>query len=269
VRLSRGSGRIEITATIDNTVKDHRLRAVFPLGAAVESALADTTFGAIDRPVAIPSFWPFPSRDRPHRGFVDLRSEGRGLAVLSRGLYEHDVRPDGQLELTLLRCVGHLFIDFDTLEPRDPAPEGQCPGEHRFDYAIVPHDAQRPVESLAEEAAAFNAPLRVTQTDHHTGELPPRHSFLHLEPAALQLSAVKRAEDRETLILRCFNTTDQPVNGTLRVAGAWHSAYHVNLDEQRGDVIAIRADGTIAIDARPWEIVTLELDSDQERAPVA
>jgi alpha-mannosidase len=241
-------------------VADHRLRAVFPLGAAVESALADTTFGAIDRPVEIPSFWPFPSRDRPHRSFVDLRSAGRGLAVLSRGLYEHDVRPDGQLELTLLRCVGHLFFDFATLEPRDPVVEGQCPGVHRFDYAIMLHAGDLPVESLAESAAAFNTPLRVTQTDHHAGDLPAQHSFLRLDPPALQLSAVKRAEDRDTLIVRCFNTTDRPVSGTLRVTGEWRAAYRVNLDEQRESSMSLDRDGTIAIEAGPWQIVTLELE---------
>jgi alpha-mannosidase len=259
VRLLRGSDRVEITTEIDNTVRDHRLRAIFPLHAPIVSALADTSFGVIDRAVEIPSAWPFSSRDRPHRSFVDVRAPQRGLTVLSRGLYEHDVRPDGQLELTLLRCVGQMFIDFSTLEPRDPVVEGQCPGAYRFEYAILPHDGARSVAELVEAAAAFNAPFRVWQTDHHTGTAPSTDSFLQLEPVGLQLSAVKRAEDRDSVIVRCFNTTDQPVVGTLQVPGAWRAAYRTNLDEQRLESLAVSR-GTLTLQVEPWQIVTVELE---------
>lgn len=263
VRLLRGSDRVEITTEIDNTVKDHRLRAIFPLHAPVTSALADTTFGAIDRAVEIPSFWPFSSRDRPHRSFVDLRAPQRGLTVLSRGLYEHDVRPDGQLELTLLRCVGQMFVDFSTLEPRDFVVEGQCPGAYRFEYAIQIHDGEKPTAAIAEAAAAFSAPLRVVQTEHHAGSQPTTRSFLQLEPGALQLSAVKRAEDRESVIVRCFNTTDQTVMGTLQVPGNWRAAYRTNLDEDRLQSIAVSDDGTLTLHAEPWQIVTVELEPER------
>ncbi|HEX6290085.1 MAG TPA: glycoside hydrolase family 38 C-terminal domain-containing protein [Herpetosiphonaceae bacterium] len=263
VRLLRGSDRVEITTEIDNTVRDHRLRAIFPLHAPVSAALADTAFGVIDRAVEIPSFWPFASRDRPHRSFVDVRAPQRGLTVLSRGLYEHDVRPDGQLELTLLRCVGQMFVDFSTLEPRDPVVEGQCPGAYRFEYAIMPHDGERSLAEIAEAAAAFSAPMRAWQTNHHAGSQPSAHSFLRLEPAGIQLSAVKRAEDRDSIIVRCFNTTDQPILGTLHVPGAWRAAYRTDLDEQRLDSIAVSNEGTLTLHAEPWQIVTVELEPDR------
>jgi alpha-mannosidase len=260
VRLLRGSDRVEITTEIENTAKDHRLRAVFPLHAPVRSALADTTFGVVDRAVDIPSAWPFSSRDRPHRSFVDVGAPQRGLTVLSRGLYEHDIRPDGQVELTLLRCVGQMFIDFSTLEPRDFVEGGQCPGAYRFEYAVQIHDGRKPLAEVAEAAAAFNAPLRISQTDHHAGELPTTHSFLQLEPRALQLSAVKRAEDRDTIIVRCFNTSDQTVVGSLQVPGEWGAAYRTNLDEQREESISVSNDGTLTLHVRPWQIVTVELE---------
>jgi alpha-mannosidase len=260
VRLLRGAERVEITTELDNTAQDHRLRAVFPLGAAIDTARADTTFGMIDRALEIPSFWPFSSRDRPQRSLVDVRAADRGLTVLSQGLYEHDARPDGQIELTLLRCVGHIFIDFSTLAPRDPVVEGQCPGRYRFEYAIQPHAGAQPDDALAEAAAAFNAPLRAWQTDHHQGPLPAIHSFLALEPAALQLSAVKWAEDRDSLIVRCYNTTAAPVRGSLHVPGDWRAAYAVNLDEERGDPLDLERDGALTLEAGPWQIVTIELE---------
>lgn len=260
VRLVRGSTRVEITTELENTTADHRLRAVFPLGAAIDSARADTTFGVIDRALRIPSFWPFSSRDRPHRSFVDVRAADRGLTVLSQGLYEHDARPDGQLELTLLRCVGHMFIDFSTLAPRDPVVEGQCPGRYRFEYALQPHAGDQSDDELAEAAAAFNAPLRAWQTDHHPGALPGRYSFLDLQPTALQLSAVKWAEDRDSLIVRCYNTTARQVHGTLRVPGTWRAAYTVDLDERRDATLDLDRNGGLALDVAPWQVVTVELE---------
>lgn len=260
IRLLRGSDRVEISTELENTVNDHRLRAVFPLDAPIDSARADTTFGIVDRALEIPSFWPFTSRDRPQRSLLDVRSADRGLTVLTQGLYEHDARPDGQLELTLLRCVGHIFIDFSTLAPRDPVAEGQCHGRYRFEYALQPHGGSQPDEALAEAAARFNAPLRAQQTEHHPGSLGAAHSFLHLQPSALQISAVKWAEDRDSLIVRCYNTTDTPVRGVLRVPGDWRAVHLVNLDEERTDQLDLDRAGSVTLEVAPWQIVTVELE---------
>lgn len=259
VRLLRGARRVEISTELDNSVADHRIRAVFPLDAPVVAALADTQFGAVERPLELPSYWPFASRDRPHRSWVDVRADGRGLTLLSHGLYEHDIHPDGQLELTLLRAVGHMFVDYHSFAPLDPVQGGQCPGLYRWEYALAPHDGARPVEQVAELAAAFAAPLQVVQAEHHAGTLPPAYSFLELNNPALQLSAVKRAEDRPTIVVRCFNTTGEQARGTLRVAGEWSAAHLVDLDEQRISQLPIGAAGALEIEAGPFGIVTVEL----------
>jgi len=259
VRLLRGARRVEIGTELDNTVEDHRIRAVFPLDAPVTSALADTQFGVVDRPVELPSYWPFNSRDRPHRSWVDVRAGSRGLTLLSRGLYEHDIRPDGQLELTLLRAVGHMFVDFHTFAPLDPVRGGQCLRSYRLEYAIAPHDGTRAVEDIAELAAAYQAPLRVVQAEHHDGSLPRRYSFLSIDNPALQLSAVKQAEDRPGVVVRCFNTTGTQARGSLQIAGALSEAFLTDLDEQRSAPLPLGAGGTVEIAAGPFGIVTVEL----------
>lgn len=257
IRLTAGSERVEITTELDNPVKDHRLRAVFPLGAPVERLLADTNFGIVERPTFIPSWAPFASRDRPHRSLVDGRAAGRGLALLSRGLYEHDLRAGDQLELTLLRGVGYMFVNLDTTAPIDAVVEGQCPGHHSFEYALLPHDGSAPLADLAEAAAHFNAPLRVVQADAADG-VADGHSFLSIEPAALQLTAVKYAEERDSVIVRLYNTTDQPAAGRVRMAAGCREIYRTNLDEQRLAPLTLEPDGGLALAVKPWEIVTLE-----------
>jgi alpha-mannosidase len=259
LRLWKEARRLEVQTRLHNTVKDHRLRAVFPLGADIRSVRADTAFGVIDRPLEIPAHWGFASRDRPHRSFFEARDKGRGLAVLSRGLYEHDARPDGQLELTLLRSVGHMFVDFHSYAPLDPVEGGQCPGEHTFDYALLAHDGDLPLEQLVEEAAAFNAPLRVYQTDLHAGTLPHSMSFLSLTPTALQLSAVKPAADRDSVIVRLYNATAEPVSGRLELAGTWAHAFETNLDETRLRELHLTG-SSLSLALAPWQILTVELE---------
>jgi len=259
VRLTHGSPLVEITTTVENTARDHRLRVVFPLGAPVASALADTSFGALERPVEKPAWWPYESRDRPQRSFVNLRAPGRGLALLTRGLYEHDVRPNGELELTLLRCVGYMFCDPATLHAWDAVEGGQCMGERSFHYALLPHDGTLSVADLTEAASRFQAPLRGWQVAQQAGAHGAEHSFLRLEPACLQLSALKWAEDRESLIVRCYNASDTTVCGELHLPGPWQAAYRVNLDEQREAELPRGENGILAVEARPWEVVTVEL----------
>src|SRR5204863_1840981 len=58
VELDAGSPRVSCTATVDNAARDHRLRVLFPTGAArVEEARADTAFGTVRRPArrAVPA----------------------------------------------------------------------------------------------------------------------------------------------------------------------------------------------------------------------
>ncbi len=261
IRLAAGSDRVEITTDLDNTVKDHRLRAVFPVGATVERILADTSFGIVERPVVIPSWAPFDSRDRPHRSLVDGRGPARGLALLSRGLYEHDLRQGDQLELTLLRGVGYMFVNLETAAPIDAVVEGQCPGHHSFEYAFLPHDGHAFLADLAEAAASFNAPLRVVQAvaGLTVADTPAGgRSFLSVQPAALQLSAVKFAEDRDSVIVRLYNITDGPVMGQVYLPTGWREAYQTNLDECRLTPLVPAADGVLTLTVEPWEIVTLE-----------
>ena len=70
---------------------------------------------------------------------------------------------------------------------------------------------------------------------------------------------VEARPDREGIVVRCFNTTDQPITGTLRLAGGFGMADRVDLDEERQAEQAVAADGTVEITAGPWQIVTVEL----------
>ena len=64
------------------------------------------------------------------------------------------------------------------------------------------------------------------------GDLPGELSFLSLSPDALVLSAVKRSEDGEALIVRCYNPTAEAFTAALDTCWPVERADLVSLDEE-------------------------------------
>jgi alpha-mannosidase len=94
-------------------------------------------------------------------------------------------------------------------------------------------------------------------THHHRFRL--RTLELDFSLAEIGFRAVKRAEDDpNTLIVRFFNITDEPVtNARVTVRGAT-SARLVNLNEEPQEELSLDAEGAIVLSLiRPKQIVTL------------
>src|SRR6266702_1729985 len=181
VSLFPGVRRIDIHASVENAVKDHRLRVIFPVPYNVKSASAEGTFEVRSRPVTslrpadVAEWIEAPVNTFPQKRFVDVSNGTLGLGVLNRGLPEYEVVRDGPtvapgqvaVALTLLRCVewlsrGDLPNRHGHAGPMEHTPEGQCPGHQEFDYAIVPHSGDWRAEEarILREAQAFNVPVR-------------------------------------------------------------------------------------------------------------
>jgi alpha-mannosidase len=203
-------------------------------------------------------------------------SDGRlGLAVLNRGLPEYEVLPwpvnNGvAIAVTLLRCMEWLSrADLDTRHghagPMEFTPEAQGLGHHVFEYAVVPHPGTwRDEDALPlREAQAFEAPLRARLTSAHPGKLPGTWSFATVEPGSVVLSAVKRAEDEDALVVRLYNPTGRAVETTLRLLFPFREVLVANLNEARlADDRAAHpqvrdGDQSVRLSLRGGEIVTL------------
>ena len=87
ITLRQGSDRIEVRTTVNNTVRDHRLRVLLPTGAHAESYLADGAFDVVERPIALPGD-NHRSRElavetRPQQTWTAVADRRRGLAVVA------------------------------------------------------------------------------------------------------------------------------------------------------------------------------------------
>jgi alpha-mannosidase/mannosylglycerate hydrolase len=178
VTLRAGSDRIEVRTGIDNTIKDHRLRVLFPTGAdAATRYLADGAFDVVERPIALPAnnhlareiavettpqqTWTAVVNPAaaPTGGSATPVSAPRGLAIISAGLMESAVRdqPGRPLALTLLRATRRTVLT-------DGQPAGQLPGRHVFHYWIVPQATATPDRrALCEAGQQLAAGFRAAQ----------------------------------------------------------------------------------------------------------
>jgi len=230
VRLIAGVRRVEFRTTIDNQTKDHRLRAVFPVGPAAETPAtvrAEGQFAVVHRPLAPPrpkTEWVEPPDPTQHTlGAVAMGP----MALLTKGLPEYEARP-GELCLTLLRCVGVISQPTGALTtrplgagPPTPTPDGQCLGRHRLEYALLPGADELDDAELVRAAHDYRYGFLVTSQAANID--PP----IAIEGDAV-FSCLKGAEDGDGLILRCFNPKAAPAS--VELAGAFTFS-RVRLDE--------------------------------------
>lgn len=273
VSLMPGVRRIEFATTVDNRAEDHRLRVHFPTPIRCDRSWAESHFDVVERPVALPQAregWAEqPVSTQPQLTFVDVCDGRRGVLLANRGLPEVEVLPAKADEagvtiaLTLLRCVG--WLSRGDLANRDghagpdlPTPEAQCPGQHLFHYALVPHKGN--YLTALPEAHAFTAPLRAVHTLAHKGPLPTSASLLDVRPAAVVVTAVKPPEAGRGVIVRLCNLASVEVEARLKL---WHrvqKAWLVPLSEAGPGQSLVLDGDLIRLPIRAKQIATLRLE---------
>jgi mannosylglycerate hydrolase len=86
-------------------------------------------------------------------------------------------------------------------------------------------------------------------------------TFLAVEPAELMLSALKKAEQTEALIVRVYNPTANAVVARLRLDRCVREVRRVNLAERELDSSAIMPDhqGVATLEVGGYQICSLKL----------
>jgi alpha-mannosidase len=265
VTLTAGSKRVDVETEIINRVKDHRFRLFFTTMIATDCSDAGAPFDVVRRPILLPEEWQDASTSRPMQGFVDLveGKDGRGFALLTRGLSEYEVYDDRErtLALTLLRCVGYLSGSGDT-PTTIPTPDAQCIGSYRFSYAIFPHRGDWYQAGIHREAAGYTAPLKAFAGDgqyQRKGSLPKNFSLLRIAPDDLIVTALKIAEHDEAVGVRFFNIGADPVIGMIDFFRRPRSIYYTNLHEEHQIELYLGVDGTLTMPVPAKKIVTLKI----------
>lgn len=272
LEIDQGSPVVSGRVRLENTALDHRVRLLFPTGASsVAESRADSAFGVVSRPAQrLAPASPLPEEPVnafPLQSFVDAGDHRAGMTVMSEGLMEYEVVGNA-IALTLVRSVGWLSReDLATRRgnagPSLATPGAQCLGVHEFRFAFAPRSTPPREAELYERSRNFLSPKAiVTGTNGPTvgAPLPARHSFLSIdcEPSrSVVLSALKKADLGDGIVLRVFNPGSEPVE--LRLSGDREMArvFRADLREQRHEPLpAPEGRSLLSLGAR--KIATLE-----------
>jgi alpha-mannosidase len=259
ITLRLGGRILEFTTTVDNRCRDHRLRVLFPTG--LQNAThcdVDSAFDVVKRPITIPDstgWYEEAARTLPTLSFVDVCDGRHGLAVLHYGFSEYEVQdnPSRTVALTMLRCFGTAGNPTETHVFQSLA---QCQGRHSFRYAVMPHKGDWREGGVPQAAACFTSPLRAIVATTHDGDLPPVHGFLSIDRPEFLVTALKKAEHENAVVLRGYNPTREDFDVNLSIPENTVSVSEVTLEEKVVGELKI-AKGRASFKAPKGAIVSL------------
>ncbi|WP_293913991.1 alpha-mannosidase [Deinococcus sp.] len=231
--LSPGSRRLDIRTEVDWHGRHSFLRSLTPVAVRSMSATFETAYGSVTRSTHTNTSWDAAQFEVPAHRWADLSDGQCGLSLLNDSKYGYSVKGN-VLGLSLLRSPVY---------PDPTADEGL----HRFTYALYPHAGDWRNGTVA-QAHDLNAPLLAFRSAVTGGILPETGHLLTLQPG-LRLSALKLAEDSDSVVLRVYEAHGQrAVLSTSNGLGIseWTT---VNLLEQPGEQA-----GT---DVEPYQVITL------------
>lgn len=221
IRLLAGAEQLEFDTTADWRETATMLRVRFPVAVQADEARFEIPFGHIRRTTHDDTSVQRAQIEVAALQWVDLSQADYGVALYNDCKHGHRVKGN-VIDLALLRSVPHpgtaLIGKDDTANVKDGKVYGDI-GRHEFRYALRPHTTAVDAAKLTAEARAFNTPLRVT-AGAARGNREQARSYIPSLNAAIEVAAVKPAEDGRGWIWRLVNVTERTVETTFTNAKA-------------------------------------------------
>lgn len=241
--LDEDADYIKVKVTLNNTAKDHWLRVNFPTGIKTDCSVCDSHFDIVKHDVAIPDSTGWVEQafgTQPLRTFAAVTDGENGFSVMPKGLYEYEVFDDTVMALTLIRaCRIKLAVSEEKMTELDD--EGvQCPGKHTYEYAL--HFDSAEYTKLPNKAAEIFAPVKCAAVGRGKGNLPRENSLFAIDNKNVHVTAVKRAEDGNGIIVRFYNASEQEQNVTIKTdAKIYKCKMTEETEKEISDVVTVGA----------------------------
>lgn len=242
--LKQADPTIGFSLSVDNQVKDHRLRLVMTTPIEAEDSYADTPFGYLKRPVIDPHLTTWqqigyheePTALRPMLHFANIHDDQLSWSFLGLGPKDFQVIGEhfNQLAITLYRGVGYLGRPDLIRRPSDasglqtkyvPTPASQLQGPMTFAGGICLDPTYEPASLQARHHALsrgtlayqnqtldrFTSPIQYFQINQNPRPLTQAAPLLQLKAPQLVVSALTMTPDETGLVLRVYSPTKQAI----------------------------------------------------------
>jgi alpha-mannosidase len=244
ITLYAGVPRVDVKMHADWHEKHILLKVAFPLSAHNEKATFEIPYGSVERPTTRRTPAEQAEFEVPAQRWADISDATRGFSLLNDCKYGYDAKGN-VLRLSLLRS------------PEWPDPHAD-EGPHDFTYSLYPHGGTWREAQTIRRGYELNDKLISMQTERHQGSLPAEHSFVQIGPDNVVLTAFKKAEDENSLILRFYEWEGRESDVTLQLPGRAQSAEETDLMERPIGNLSMHA-GAVTVRTKPYEIKTIKV----------
>src|SRR6266576_2192600 len=244
VTLYPGVPRVDVNMQVEWHEKHILLKVAFPLSAHNQKATFEIPYGTVERPTTRNTPAEQAQFEVPAMRWADISDQTHGFSLLNNCKYGYDAKGN-VLRLSLLRS------------PEWPDPHAD-EGHHEFTYSLYPHGGIWRDALTVRCGYELNYPLLVRQTEKHEGELKDDFSFMQIQSDNVVLTAAKKAEDEDALILRFYEWAGEETRVRLRLPSGATMVSETNLMERPTAEFTLN-DGSVTVYTKPYEIKTIRI----------
>ncbi len=256
ISVSPGVDRVDFNIQVDNRAHDHRLRMVFNFPVESDRSYADGHFTVVERRAEKGTTY-------HQRHFVCVQDEEHSFWVYNRGLPEYETIPSGKktrVAVTLLRAVGWLSRGDLATRPGNAGwpiltPDAQCVGEHEYALALAVDTKPFPESTCAQAGRTLNLPPLAIPMGKGRGRIGNGWSLFSCDNPHITLSACKKREGREELVIRLYNHSSCPQRALLTFATVPEQVRELSPIEEDGELVKLESN-VLEAGFEPHEIKT-------------
>jgi len=244
ITLTVGSPRVDVHMTADWHEKHILLKVAVPSSAHNDKATFEIPYGSIERPTTRNTPAEKGKFEVPALQWADLSDATHGVSLLNDCKYGYDAKGN-VLRLSLLRS------------PEWPDPHAD-EGQHEFTYSLYPHGGNWRDALTVRQGYELNYPLLTRQIAKHEGNLKDEFSFLGVEQDNVVVTAIKKAEKEDAVILRFYEWAGKESDVKLNLPAGADDASETDLMERPIGKLPV-SNGAVIVHTKPYEIKTLQV----------
>ena len=239
-----GVPRVDVKMMVEWHEKHILLKMAFPLSAHSDKATFEIPFGSVERPTTRNTPAELAQFEVPAQRWADISDLKHGFSLLNDCKYGYDAKGN-VLRLSLLRS------------PEWPDPHAD-EGHHEFTYSLYPHGGGWKDALTIRRGYELNYKLLPLPFGKHQGSLAPEHSFMQVQPDNVIVTALKRAEDENSLVLRFYEWAGKEGKVTIQLPPGAQSAEETDLMEKRMGSLSVHS-GAVSVHTEAYEIKTIKV----------
>jgi len=208
---------VELRGKINWQEKNRMLKFAFPVKVREPRGICEIAYGFMERDTQ--------GIENPCQRWVDVTGSWKGkpygVSIINDSWYGCDIA-GSQINMSMLRSP--VFGSFKKPGDLDPKEfyDHHCQGENFFRCYILPHKGGWKGINTQKYACFLNQPLEYILPVSSGGGRSPVQSFIRVHPENLVVTAVKKAERGNCMIIRLYESKGRNTEGKLTVFGKSH-----------------------------------------------